>query len=199
MLIKENARCRTRLRNVTLMKFLTMFKKLLLFVGGGAYQRKGFRFLIKALPYISKEVVIIAICKNISEEDRQFLSKIDVDKRVKIVNYIPDISKIYRAADIYVLPTIYDPFPLAVLEAMASGLPVVVSSLTGITDIIDDGKNGLVIKDPSDAVELSNGINVLAENDALRKNMGLNARDTVEKLSWKNVTQRVLRVYEKVC
>ncbi len=190
---KENARVQT-LKQYGFEKN----KKLLLFVGGGAYKRKGFRFLLRALPYISKEVVIVAICKNISEEDRQFLSKIDVNERVKVVNYVQDISILYRAADIYVLPTIYDPFPLAVLEAMASGLPVVVSSLTGITDIIDDGKNGIIINDPSDDVELSNGINILAENDTLRKNMGLNGRATVEKLSWKNVAQKVLRVYEEV-
>lgn len=173
-------------------------KKLLLFVGGGAYQRKGFRFLVEALPHISKDVVIVAICKNLSEMNHRLLSKIDVDHRVKIVNYIPDISQIYRAADIYVLPTIYDPFPLAVLEAMASGLPTIVSSCTGITDIIENGKNGLVVKDPSDVVELANAINFLAENSKKRRSMGLNARSTVEELSWKNVTKKILGLYETI-
>ena len=172
--------------------------KLLLFVGGSAYERKGFRFLLNALPYISKDVVVIAICKNLSRKYRELLSKTEAAERVKIEQYIPNISQIYRAVDMYVLPTIYDPFPLAALEAMASGLPTVVSSCTGIIDIIEDGKNGVIIDDPSNVVELASAINTLAENATLRKRMGLNARATVQELSWGNVTRKILEVYETI-
>jgi len=172
--------------------------KLLLFVGGSAYERKGFQFLLHALPHISEDVVVIAICRNLSRKYQDLLSKFNVVERVKIERYIPNISEIYRAVDIYVLPTIYDPFPLAALEAMASGLPTVVSSCTGIIDIIEDGKNGIIIDDPSNVAELASAINTLAENDTLRKRMGLNARTTVQELSWGNVTRKILEVYETI-
>ncbi|MEJ2242438.1 MAG: glycosyltransferase family 4 protein [Candidatus Bathyarchaeota archaeon] len=173
-------------------------KKLLLFVGGGAYERKGFRFLVNALKYISDDVAVVAICRNLDVESQRLLTKLDIDKKVRIVNYVKDISRLYRAADIYILPTIYDPFPLAVLEAMACGLPVIVSSCTGITDIIDNGRNGIVVNDPSDSEELSNAINSLAQSYDQRKVMGLDARSTVEELSWKNVTRKVLDLYEQL-
>jgi len=173
-------------------------KKVLLFIGGSAYERKGFRFLLHALPYISKDVVVFAICRNLTKEYRELLSKIDVAERMKIMQYIPKISEIYKAVDMYVLPTIYDPFPLAALEAMASNLPVVISSCAGTIDIIKDGENGIMVDDPSNVVELANAINILAESDKTRRRMGLNARATVQELSWNNVTRKILGLYEAI-
>jgi len=177
---------------------LSKNNKLLLFVGGSAYERKGFRFLLDALPHISRDVVVIAICRNLSKEYRELLSNIAAAERVKVEQYVPNISQIYRAVDMYVLPTIYDPFPLAALEAMASGLPVVVSSCTGLVDIMKDGKNGIIVDDPSNVVELASAINLLAESDSTRKRMGLNARNTVEELSWNNAAKKIVEVYESI-
>jgi UDP-glucose:(heptosyl)LPS alpha-1,3-glucosyltransferase len=168
----------------------------LLFIGGSAYERKGFRFLCKALPQISKDVTIIAVCRRLSKEYRKILSDNALDERVKIIEYVPNISEIYRAVDIYALPTIYDPFPLATLEAMASGLPVVISSFAGSTDIIKDWKNGIIIDDPRNVMKLATLINKLAESDSMRKFMGSNARETVERLSWSNVARKIMEVYE---
>lgn len=173
-------------------------KLLLLFVGGSAYERKGFRFLLEALPQFSSNVMVIAVCRNLAPEFRDVISRLKVSDRIIIESYIPDISKIYRAVDMYVLPTIYDPFPLAVLEAMASKLPVIVSSLTGAVDIIENGRNGMIIKDPRDAYEFSNAVNVLAESETARRQMASNARGTVEKMSWKDVAREVRQIYESV-
>jgi UDP-glucose:(heptosyl)LPS alpha-1,3-glucosyltransferase len=173
-------------------------KVVLLFGGGSAYERKGFRFLVDALPYISSNVVVVAICRNLSQEFVLLLSKSDAGRRVVIEQYVPRISEIYKAVDIFILPTIYDPFPLAVLEAMASQLPVIVSSLTGAVDIVRTGENGIILRNLHDARELADAVNALACDEKLRRQMGLNARKTAEQLSWRHVTKQVLKVYEAI-
>ena len=67
---------------------------------------------------------------------------------------------VYDAADLFLLPTIFDPFPLAGLEALSAGLPIITTSANGVSEVINPGIHGEVIAEPSDIRALS---------DALRK------------------------------
>ncbi|MFP6700941.1 MAG: glycosyltransferase family 4 protein [Planctomycetaceae bacterium] len=67
----------------------------------------------------------------------------------------PDVMRFYGAGDLFVLPTVYEPFPNVNLEAMACGLPVATTSTAGGVDLVEPGRTGYLIDDPSDAVGLS--------------------------------------------
>ncbi|MEM9446275.1 MAG: glycosyltransferase family 4 protein [Verrucomicrobiota bacterium] len=87
---------------------------------------------------------------------------------------MPDL---YAAADVFLFPSLYDPFPSVVLEAMASGLPVITTYETGASEIIHQGHNGFMLDSPTN---ISQGANFIAEltNVKLRKAIGLAAQQT---------------------
>jgi glycosyltransferase involved in cell wall biosynthesis len=96
-----------------------------------------------------------------------------------------------RAADLFVLPTHYDPFGLVIIEAMASGLPVITTSRAGATEIMADGVDGLVLDDPDDAVALANSVMDLLGAPERRQAMGVAARETVLNYDWRRVAARI--------
>ena len=85
-----------------------------------------------------------------------------------------DVAHLYAAADAFILPTLYDPFPNATLEAMASGIPVIVSRVAGVAEIIDG--DSLVVEEPWNIEELAGAVPRKLEDPAVRKPMGEAAR-----------------------
>ena len=122
----------------------------LLFVGSG-WERKGLLFAIEA----------IALCKNRKMHllvagrgnRRRYRAK-----RVQFLGELEDLSPIYAAADIFILPTIYDPFSNACLEAFACGLPVITTRANGFSEIIQDGVHGSIIDPPTNLEGLRDAI-----------------------------------------
>lgn len=114
-----------------------------LFVGSG-FERKGLRQTIDALAGIENgELIVIGEDKTLGRM-RKMCRSAGLAGRVHFVGGVKDVKPWYGAADCFVLPTLYDPFPNAVLEAMASGLPVITSRQCGAAEILDDGRNGIV-------------------------------------------------------
>ena len=114
-----------------------------------------------------------------------------------------DLMKQYLLADIFVLPSkrINDQtegLGVVLLEAMASGIPVIGSNTGGIPDIIEDGVNGFLVP-PGDAAALADRIITLQKNQELYKKFSLNGRRTVEeKYSWDSICKRFISVYHEV-
>ncbi len=103
------------------------------------------------------------------------------NRRVVFLESILDVEKVYRCADLFVLPSVREGSPNALLEAMASGLGCVASRLEGVTDsIIQDGVNGRLVE-PTNVEELSNVLQVLLAQPNVATDMGCRARKTIEK------------------
>ena len=109
-----------------------------------------------------------------------------------------DAIHLYAAADVYVSPTREDAFGLPVLEAMACGLPIITSVFGGVSQIISDGEDGLVLKDPSDAVALAGHLKNLQEHPDLRLRIGENARRTSEAYTWERNAAAVWQFLNEV-
>ncbi|MEL9989896.1 MAG: glycosyltransferase family 4 protein [Thermoproteus sp.] len=106
------------------------------------------------------------------------------------------LRKIYSCSHIFVLPSLFEAFPMVLLEAMASGLPVIGSRAGGIPDIIKDGVNGLLFEKGSPE-DLAEKLSVLLTNDSLRREMGRESRRiTEEKYSWQKVAEKILYTYK---
>ena len=164
-----------------------------LFVGAD-YRIKGLPTLLEALRYVDATVIAI------TAEDRELLSLpayLSVRDRVQIVPPNDRLADYYSIADVFCLPTRYDTFSLTALEAMASGLPVVVGRDAGITEHLIDASNGFILEDPGDVSVLAERLNSLRSLD-LRKAMGERARQTAESLSWEVVTDELEQVYLRV-
>ncbi len=100
-----------------------------------------------------------------------------------------DLATAYASADIFVFPSTTDTFGNVVIEAQASGLPVVVSNLGGPNELVEDGVDGIVTK-ALDAEDFARGIRTLSENAELRAQMSARAREKVLNRSWPNAFQK---------
>ena len=170
-----------------------------LLLAGGDWERKGVRYIIEALSLIPRPDVKLLI---VGSGDEKFYGQLaelkQVNERVIFISHSSNLWEYYAASDVFVFPTIYEPFGLVIAEAMASGLPVISSRLAGAADLIIDGVNGILLRDPSNVNDLAVKIELLLSNAELRKTMGKRARETAEKLSWEWVVQKTLAVYNMV-
>ncbi|MDP9003751.1 MAG: glycosyltransferase family 4 protein [Verrucomicrobiota bacterium] len=110
-----------------------------LFAGSG-WERKGLRFAIDAMERSGKEMRLIVAGRG---DQRRFKSA-----RVQFLGVVEEMPKLYGAADVFLLPTIYDPFSNACLEALAAGLPVITTRANGFAEIIENYVHGSAIDDP---------------------------------------------------
>jgi UDP-glucose:(heptosyl)LPS alpha-1,3-glucosyltransferase len=119
---------------------------------------------------------------------------------VKFVGWQQDIREFYKAADFFIYPSFYDPFPNVALESLACGTPIIVSSLTGASEIIEDGKNGFVIKNPRDAIEI---FDKMKKAISLRKEelmeMSVAARKTAENFSNEKHIKKIMEFVRAIC
>ena len=95
-----------------------------------------------------------------------------------------DVLVFYAVADAYVGPSRKDSFGLPILEAIACGLPVIASASAGASEVIDDGRSGLILHEPEDVEELANLLKRLCEDRTLRGELGENAAEAAKELSW---------------
>ncbi len=189
--------CRVRLG-------LPIDENIILFVGS-LTPYKGPDVLVKAMVRILKkvpDVELVFVGSGGMKTKLEKLSKrLDVKKHVKFAGFIGGNLKpiYYRASDVFCLPSTMNTevFPIVLLEASASGLPMVVSDLDTFKCIIEESYNGLFSK-RGDEKSLANVIIYLLENEDIRKKMGKNGRKKVKDYSWKRIAQITEKVYRKV-
>ena len=172
--------------------------EVVLMFSGYEFRRKGLEYIIKALPLVKGKVKLLVVGKDDPNYYKELASKLGVMDKTIFTGFVPDISEYYAASDLFVFPTLYEPFGLVITEALASGLPVIVSEFAGATDIMNDECEGLLLKNPTNPKEIAEKVNVLVEDENLRKQMSRNARKTAEKYSWDEVARKILEIYEEV-
>jgi len=170
-----------------------------LFVGAG-YKRKGLATLIRAIPVLKvmeqdiNRLKLLVVGKDDPGPYVRLARGLGVSDRVSFAGAVTNPDAYYGAVDMFVLPTKYDPFSNASLEAMASGLPVVTTSGNGVAEIITDGEDGLVIKDTEDPVSLASSLAYLS-CEKVRRKMGAKARERAEGFTWARTLESTLEVY----
>lgn len=171
--------------------------EIVLMFAAHSFKTKGLRYIIEALP-MTKNVKLFAIGGGNPETFRALAQERGVLDRVIFTGSVKEISDYYSASDIFIFPALFGPFGLVIMEAMASRLPVIVSENAGGAELITDGYDGLLLRDPTDSNAIAEKINLLCTDEKLRKRMGRNARKTAEKYSWDIIAKRVTEVYEEV-
>ena len=169
-----------------------------LFVGTN-YGRKGLNTLLQAisrLKHKEKYRLLVVGKGNIPRYER-LAQRLDLQEITIFCGFQEQIPSFYGAADIFVLPSYYDPFGNVCLEAMACGLPVIATRQTGASELISQGRSGFVMEHPESALSLSSWLEDLQDRE-LRKSMGAVAQEQVASLTIERNVQNTILSYEKV-
>lgn len=134
----------------------------LIFVGSG-YLRKGLSQVITALQFLPDVKLIILGKDNDIKHYQEYAKKISVDNQCNFLGAKPQITDYYSASDAFILPSSYEPFGLVYLEALANGIPVIVSDKAGASELINDHGIGYVVKHNS-VEDIVNKIILLQSN-----------------------------------
>ena len=130
----------------------------LLFAGSG-WERKGLLFAIQAMTLCKNRKMRLLVAGRGNE--RLYKTKrlrFWREDPVRFLGEVADIMRVYAAADIFILPTIYDPFSNACLEALACGLPVITTRSNGFSEIIEDSVHGSILDHAGDLIDLRDAI-----------------------------------------
>ena len=166
-----------------------------LLVGSG-FERKGVDALLRSVSRCDAQTWALVVGKD--RHARQAVERarlLGIAARVRFAGAVSDVRPYYAASDLFVLPALYDPFPNAVLEAMACGLPVVTTPTCGGAELLVEGENGFV-RDALDVEGLANAIGRLEPGVALRA--GENARETVAALTPQAMAREYSTLYRRL-
>ncbi len=168
----------------------------LLFVGSG-FQRKGLRYLLSALKYVEQELsrplILFVVGKGESRAYQRQIEQEQLRSQVVFLGVQSEMQELYAVADLFVLPTLYDPFSNATLEAMASGLPIITSAMNGVSEILEEWQARLVLKNPSAVEDLAARIvSVFPE----RQMVGEALRTFAERYPLQACVEKTLQVWE---
>ncbi|MEM3397519.1 MAG: glycosyltransferase family 4 protein [Nitrososphaerota archaeon] len=159
---------------------------------------KGLETLIKALPKIIEvfpDIKVVLVGGGAEEKPlRELTEKLSISKNIELQQFRPDIERVLEDAAVFVLPSIYEPFGMAAAEALASGIPIIVSRTGGLREIVEENVNGFSFN-IGDWGELSEKLLLLLSNSRLRKEASKAARTSAKKFSPENIASRYLQTY----
>lgn len=180
-----------RIHRAKLRQALGLDGPVALFVGSG-FARKGLDRAIAGLADAGGRATLLVAGAGDSARYRRLAEQRGVAARVQFLGPRSDVEALHAAADLFVLPTRYDAFANACLEAMASGLPIATTRENGVADLIEEGVNGYLFAD-----DFAPAFALLEQPDALAE-VGSRARQTALELTWERHAEEVVRLYERV-
>lgn len=175
-------------------------EELILFVGGNM-QRKGLQNLIKAAPLVVKrrprvKFYIVGRDKN-RPKMLQLCRELGVDAHFTFLGWLPNeqVRNLYLEASVFVMPSLSEAFGVALLEAMASGVPVVATRVGGIPELVEHGVNGLLVE-PNDPDALAEALLAVLENADMAAHLGRQGRITAQRFGIEQMLKCTYKVYE---
>jgi glycosyltransferase involved in cell wall biosynthesis len=169
---------------------------LALFAGDIRISRKNLDTVLQALIHVP-DLHLAVVGGTKDSPYPQMAAELQLSERVHFLGYRHDMPQIQRAADFLVFPSRYEPFGLVVIEAMASGLPVITATTTGAADLITPSC-GIVLTDCDDVNALADALKLLNSDRTLRQQMGKAARTVAEQHSWKTMAQTYVDIFEEL-
>ncbi|MEM0002814.1 MAG: glycosyltransferase family 4 protein [Thermoproteota archaeon] len=183
-------------------KYAQDSEKIILFVGR-IVDEKGLNVLIGALPYVHKsginaKLVVVGDGYAINRM-KEIAWELGIYDKVYFTGYLSDdeLNKVFKISDALAVPSLYEPFGIVALEGMINRLPVVVSDTGGLSEIIEDGTNGLKVP-PNNSEELARRLIALLSDESLRKRISeLGYKTAKERYNWGEIAYKTLEVYKK--
>ena len=162
------------------------------------YQRKGLDVLLQAMPRLPTEVRLLVVGSSTQMKTyRDQAHRLGLSDRVQFLGPLQDMQMAYACADVLAHPTLEDSFGMVVLEAMAHGLPVVVSGARycGVAASLQHEKNAMLLDDPKNAEEVRVTLSRILADQALADTLIANGADVVRMQTWQQAAMAYDRLY----
>ena len=169
---------------------------------GRLSEEKGLRYLIEAGSRLKEAGIPVRILVVGDGEERSAIEsmahRLGIGDRVIMTGFQRDVEPFLGAMDIFVLPSLTEGTPMALLEAMANGIPVVATGVGGVPGVVRSGTDGLLVR-PGDSGEIEQAVRLLCADSALRSSLARTGRETVfDRFGFEEWVRKVESVYESV-
>jgi len=191
---------RPRFRDSTRMSLGLNRNEVALLFAGNNFRLKGLFPLLDALKILSKKTPNLRLLVAGNEPLRRwkrFCQILQIESRVTFLGSIGEMEKLYAASDIFVLPAYYDSAPLVVLEALASGLPVITSRWAGTSSAIQSPDTGVILQHNDDPIEIARAIQNFLPAEKRRKAFETAPR-SIRRQTLTDHVARILEIYHEV-
>lgn len=171
--------------------------------GATLVERKGCEIIIKAFEIVSKEFeniyLTIAGGGELLEKMKKITLQLLLEKKVKFLGSVKNSEMLrqMQMCDIFVLPSWDEAFGVVYLEAMSFKKPIIGSVGEGISEIIEDGKNGFLVP-PRNYNLLAEKLKLLIQDKELRIQTGIKGYESIKELTWENNAKKIIQVYQQI-
>jgi len=175
----------------------------LIFFVGRMVREKGVQVLLQAMPIVRAEIPdakLVVVGGGYRAHLEEFVRFCHLEDTVQFTGFIPDsdLLRLYRVADVAVYPSLYEPFGIVALEAMAAGAPVVVSDAGGLKEVVRHEETGILTY-AGNAESLAWGILRTLQDPTAAQRRAHNAQKAVQReFNWKRIAQQTQQVYRRV-
>jgi glycosyltransferase involved in cell wall biosynthesis len=170
-------------------------QRLVLAFVGGDWGHKGLRTVIEALAGAREWDLVVAGHGHVAPYQR-LADSLGAGEAVHWLGVVREMPVVYELADAFVLASGYETFSLVTFEAAASGLPILATPVNGVRELIEDGRNGILIAPEPEAIAA--GLRRLAADPALRAELGAAARRSALVFSWEEMVAKHTALYERL-
>lgn len=184
-------------------KYLIKDNERIILYLGRIHRFKGIDLLVHAFKYVTNifddiKLVIVGPDDGFMSQLKVLIENLDINNKVLILGPLYNIDKLeaYVDAEIYILPSVYETFPITVLEACACGKPIIVTENCGVSDLVDKNKIGYVIEYDKD--QLKNAIVTLLNNRELSKKFSFECKKFVTEFDIHSITLKLESLYKDV-
>lgn len=165
---------------------------------GELSKRKNHLVVVKAIERLNDAKIKYVICGQgpLKQQLEEEIENLNIKSQVKLLGFRTDIIELCKIADLFVFPSLQEGLPVALMEAMACGLPCVVSKIRGNVDLIEKGVNGFVFENKKDK-EIEDSIYQAIENNTIRHHMKVENEKKMMAYDMKIVREDIKKIYEE--
>ena len=174
---------------------------LIIFIGR-LHKVKGVEYLINAMKLIENSKIDNLKLLIIGDgTEKRKLKQLSNELKLDNISFLGSISqkeipRYLISSDIFVLPSLSEGFPVSIMEAFASGLPIIVSNVGGIPEIVENKVNGFIVE-PKNSNQIANKINDLINDENMRIKISHNNKKKAVEFSWEKIIKRIEKAYIK--
>jgi glycosyltransferase involved in cell wall biosynthesis len=194
-----NPETRAALRPTARATFELPQDQFVLLLVGNDWRNKGVPALLEALTQLRNlPISLFVVSREDSSSCWALVKERHLENRVRFLPPRDDIEFYYAAADAYAGPSLQDSYAMPPAEAMACGVPVIVSGTAGVSEIVTDGVDGLILNDPRGASALARMIRYLYENEEIRARLAANAAKSTRQYTWERNGRELAAIFADV-
>lgn len=166
---------------------------------GELIKRKNHQIVINAIKNLTNQNIIYLICGEgkLKYELNNLIYKLNLEEKVFLLGYRQDIIELCRISDIFIFPSLQEGLPVALMEAMAAGLPVICSDIRGNQDLVENNINGFLFK-KNDIKKLEKDMDDLINNVIKRKEFSSNNLNKIKQFDIKNVEEKMKMILNEM-